>query len=53
MTATVKPGTDDGTPKLGGVAVLRVCCAVVALLLVGAIVYGVVMAVANYSQVAV
>ena len=53
MTGMAKPGAEDDVPKFAGVWILRACCAVVALLLVGAIVYGVAIAVANYSQVAV
>ena len=53
MTAMAKPGTEDDAPRFAGVLVLRVCCGVVALLLVGAIVYGITIAVANYSHVAV
>jgi hypothetical protein len=53
MTAMAKPGTEDGVPRFAGAWVLRVCCGVVALLLVGAIVYGLAMAIANYDQVAV
>jgi hypothetical protein len=53
MTGTAKPAADEGVPRLGGGWALRVCCAVVAALLVGSIIYGIVMAVANYAQVAV
>ncbi len=53
MTATAKPGTEDGVPRFAGAWVLRVCCGVVALVLVAAIVYGVAIAIANYAQVAV
>jgi hypothetical protein len=51
MTETA--GRTDHAYGLGGVRVARVCCAVVALLLVAAIVYGAVMVLANYTQIAV
>ena len=53
MTARAAPGPDESVTKIGGGWVPRVCAGVVAILLAGAIVYGIVIAIANYSQVAV
>lgn len=53
MTKTAQPVTSDRAYHFGGVLVARVCCGVVAILLVAAIVYGAVMALGNYAQIAV
>ncbi len=51
MTAPESSVAEDVLPR--GVRIARACCALVALLLVAAIVYGGVMVVENYGQIAV
>jgi hypothetical protein len=53
MTETGQPGMDDRAHHLGGLGLARVCCAVVVLLLVAAIVYGAIVTIDNYTQIAV
>jgi hypothetical protein len=53
MTETGHAGTDVSVRDFGGTRVLRACCALVALLLIAAIVYGGAMVIENYAQIAV
>jgi hypothetical protein len=54
MTGTADSRSENGLVRgPGGVRIARVCCALVALLVLAAIVYGAVIVLVNYDQIAV
>jgi hypothetical protein len=54
MTGTEDSGAEGASVrKLNGTRIVRACCALVALLLAAAVVYGGVMVLENYAQIAV